>query len=118
MEETKDNNISKSLLKNDKKNPIKEFNNQKIFEDNPFTVHNTFYMREHHDSDFISSLAFSSEFVCAGTMTGSIFKFNSLGTVEKLTSKHTSKITSIIIEDNSVIISAWEKGIIHIQSLK
>lgn len=90
-----------------------------VFEDNPIVVHHSFFhIREHHENDFISVLDFSAQFVWIGTTTGSLYKIDNLGAVTKLNSTHASKITALLIEENSIIISASEKGVIQIQSLK
>jgi hypothetical protein len=63
-------NIDKTDSDNSNGSGTFDINLQHVFEDNPFVVHNTFYIREYHDSDFISVLDFAPNFVCIGTMTG------------------------------------------------
>lgn len=100
-------------------NPPTDTSPLQVFEDSPIVVHHSFFhIREHHENDFISVLDFSSQFVWIGTTIGSLYKIDNLGAVSKLNSTHASKITSLLIEENSIIISASEKGVIQIQSLK
>lgn len=89
-----------------------------VIEDDPIVVHKHFFhIREYHENDFISSLDFTDKLVAIGTTTGSVYKLDNLGAVSKVASSHKSKVTSIVIEEGAAIISASEKGIIHIHPL-
>jgi hypothetical protein len=82
-----------------------------VFEDNPIVVHSSFFhIKEHHENDFISVLDFSPNFVCIGTTTGSLYKIDNLSAVVSIKSPHSSKVTSLLIEDSTSILSASEKG--------
>ncbi|CAI2382746.1 unnamed protein product [Moneuplotes crassus] len=118
VEETRDETLEISPRSFEEQNNSagNESEEKKIFDDNPFSVHNTFYIRDHSESDLISTLNFSKQIVCIGTITGMLYKLDSLGSAKNLKTKHTTKITCILIEGNTII-SSCEKGIIFVQSL-
>ena len=122
MEETKDltdtNLSSKELSKSENNESSKSVNNSKILENDPIVMHRHFFwLREHHDSDFISWLDFNEKYVFIGTTTGSLFKLDNVWTVIEMNTIHTTKVTSIIIENNDIVLSCSEKGDILIHSL-
>ena len=90
----------------------------KVLENDPIVMHRHFFcLKEHDDSDFISALDFNEMFVFIGTTTGSLYKLDNVCTVSEMNSIHSTKITSILIENNDVVLSCSEKGDIQIHSL-